>query len=74
MDGLIKSGCNPHHKNKYGISALDIRRQMHSYGAMRQDWEGDGCKLVCDTRHILKDARTRSAKKDFCSQRSFEMG
>ena len=65
---LVELGCNPHHKNKYGISALDIRRQMHSYGAMRQDWKGDGCKSVCDTRHILKDARTESAKKDFWPQ------
>lgn len=65
---LIKSGCNPHHKNKYGISALDIRRQMHSYGAMRQDWKGDGCKIACDTRHVLKDARTETAKKSFGSQ------
>ena len=62
---LVKSGCNPHHKNKYGISAWDVRRQMHSYGAMRQDWKDDGCKLVSDTRHILKDARTEALKKSF---------
>ena len=65
---LVKSGCNPHHKNKYGISALDIRRQMHSYGAMRQDWKDDGRKIACDTRHVLKDARAESARKDFWSQ------
>ena len=65
---LIKSGCNPYHKNKYGISALDIRRQMHSYGAMRQDWKDDGFKIACDTRHVLKDARVESAKKFFWSQ------
>ena len=64
---LIKSGCNPHHKNKYGVSALDIRRQMHSYGAMRQDWKSDGCKIACDTMQILRDARIESAKKSFWS-------
>ena len=65
---LVKSGCDPYHKNKYGISALDIRRQMHSYGAMRQDWRDGVCKIACDTRHVLKDARTESTKKSFWAQ------
>ena len=65
---LIKSGCNPRHKNKYGISALDIRRQMHSYGAMRLDWKDGGCNRVSDTKHALRDSRTEASNKSFWAQ------
>ena len=65
---LVELGCNPHHKNKYGISALDIRRQMHSYGAMRLDWKDGGCNRVSDTKHVLRDSRTEASNKSFWAQ------
>lgn len=65
---LVELGCNPSHKNKYGISALDIRRQMHSYGAMRLDWKDGWCNRVSNTKHVLRDSRTEASNKSFWAQ------
>ena len=59
---LVKLGCNPNHKNKYGISTLDVRRQMHSYGAMRRDWS-DWVDRDAYVARILKNARREAPGK-----------